>query len=92
MKGEKKSFLHFDRSVIILSTMGEPKLHNYKNLRGCRSYNHHKWHFLFPLKNYYIYLEIVTVSFSETLPLFLPIFIPSSEVGGSVVRADWLER
>lgn len=54
MKEEKKKPTHssiLTHQVIILSTMGESKLHQYKNLSGCRSYNCHKWHFLFPLKN-----------------------------------------
>lgn len=59
--------------VIILSTMGESQLHQYKNLSGCRSYNRHKWHFLFPLKNLPDLLHLLrnchSFSFWDTSPV-----------------------
>lgn len=75
--------------------MGESKLHQYKNLVGVGVITiiNDTFYFLWKiLLIYYIYLEIVTDSFSETLPLSPPIFIPLSEQGGGVVRAGRSER
>lgn len=42
MKEEKRNHPSILTDQVILPTMGESKLHQYKNLSGCRSYNRHK--------------------------------------------------